>query len=277
MAWHGEPGQTPSIYIATMGNGSSDNFTNGELAHIRKTGRLTWENKRGETVSLPTIQALHGALKAAGLDNVQRMSADSLGGSIATALMSELAPDQVTHAYLKGRTNIRNHFPLVLAWKMLIIENQVNGKKNRETTTDPWSLHRNDGAVVEAAKTRLTKVYGEKHEPAAGSKFMQLASYLVGLSKGTRRDGQPSPAALDTTVALRRQGDAKLTFDMPRDDLLYGRKAERYAERIVHDLGALALDGSAVEVVLSKGTHNGHGQYPMQRDASETYAFTRTV
>lgn len=274
-AWHSmaNPGRR-RLYVATMGNGSSDNFTNDELAHIRKTGRLTWEDKQGKTVALPTIRALRGALMEAGLDNIERMSADSFGGSIATALMSELAENQVTHTYLKGRTNIRTHAWPGLAWKMLFREDIVNGRKNRRDTTDPWSLHQSDGALGKEAKKRLTNVYGQQHEGAAGNKLKQLTSYVMGLSKGAGRDGSPAPAVVDTTAALRRQSRAKLTIDMPKGDLLYAGKAEHYAERVVQDLGARVV-GNTVEVLLSEGTHNGHGQYPMQRDASERYAFTR--
>lgn len=274
-AWHSmvNPGRR-RLYVATMGNGSSDNFTNGELAHLRKTGRLTWEDKHGKTVALPTIRALYGALKEEDLSNVQRISTDSFGGSIATALMSELAPGQVTHAYMKGRTNIRSHSAPALAWKMLIQENLVNSKRNQAETTDPWSLHRNNGVVVAVAKLWLANIYEQKHERAAGSKFKQLASYLIGLSRGQGQDGSPAPAVVDTVAALRRQSDAKVTIDMPKGDLLYAGKAEQYAERVVRDLGTLVV-GNMAEVVISSGTHNGHGYYPMQRDASERYAFTR--
>jgi len=208
------------------------------------------------------------------LDNVERISADSFGGSIATALMSELAEDQVTHTYLKGRTNIRTHTWPGLALKMLFWENMVNGRKNRRDTTDPWSLHQSDGALEKEAKKRLTNIYGQKHEQAAGSRLKQLTSYVIGLSKGVGRDGSLAPAVVDTAAALRQQSRARVTIDMPKGDLLYGGKAEQYAERVTHDLGVLAA-GNTVEVLLSEGTHNGHGQYPMQRDASERYAFTR--
>lgn len=254
------------IYVATMGNGGSDNFSKKELKYLRQSGRLT-DEVEGKTIALPTIQALRRALEFEGWQP-SKMSADSFGGNIATALMADFEPDQINHVYIKGRPNISQHSPIKLAHDMLITENMKNSKVNYETSSDPWKM---SSWILEETKRHLPRVYGVevKHR---GNIARQLGSYLLGLSIGPLpNQPQTSPAFIDTRAALERQPSALATFEFPNRDVLYKSKADY--EKFIVAIGKAAR--SNVQGVVTPGTHGGHAYSPNARAASERYAFSR--
>lgn len=262
---------TPSerrIYVATMGNGGSDNFSNKELSYLRKTGRLTVDDGSKST-ALPTIQSLRRALEHEGWQPT-KMSADSFGSSIATALMSEFDYEQISHAFFKGRPNISNQNPLLLAKHMLVTESMVNARSNAKTSKDPWSMV--DWIAAETRK-KLPHVYDTKVEHE-GNIVRQLSSYLLGLSIGAS-DGASftSPAFVDTRSAYERQGTACITFDFPERDLLYKNPGD-----YLNFIGALGtIAGSQTLGLVTPGTHGGHAYNPNLRATVERHAFSRTI
>lgn len=267
---------TRRLYVATMGNGSSDNFSSDELKDLRSTGRLTTGFPIvGGIKAQPTIQALHRALEAEKI-GVRRLSADSFGGVAACALMAAFEPNQISHAYFKSRPNISRHNPVSLAAGMLIVENEINGRRNRRVSEDAWGLHQNDFALKHIAEMRLKRVYSREHTPVQGSKFEQLHSYARGISRGGRT---MNPALLDTVGALERQPSAQITIDAPHEDVLYRtpEDIERFFLSVVRFTlsHSLKLNGGSVAVIRTEGTHGGHTWEPQRRAAAEAYAFGR--
>lgn len=272
------------IYIANMGNGKSSYWNAKEIAHIKQTGRFVGAD--GEV--LPTIAALQRALTARGI-TVTRYSTDSAGGAIATALMHASEEGQVTHGYIKSRTNLVDHRPQ-LAWGIgMLIGDAKDDGKYKAASNDPWKM---TPEMISAAKEAMPNIYGQDNSqgvPTAASTLLKIVREnshmtkkywddMIAYGRGERKD-ERNPAAADTTMAIEKQPDVLLTYHFPTSDRLYSPDVLANAHSFLQQihLHRRNLDRSTnAEALLMPGGHRDHTSYPALRWSMEAYAFGRT-
>ncbi len=279
------------LYISSLGNGGSSYFDKNERRHLRETGRFTHEKPNGQPEALPTIQALAGALKANDL-KIGRISANSAGGPLATALSLELPEDQLTHIHLKGQPNISERGLIRdMFFGMFIVENMINNPKNEKASQDPWKM---SYQLKEEAETLLGNIHNvdEKEIALTGLSYLtKLYTDTKAYSRGaaSMKDimvdrGSPiGPAVFDTRNMLARHPKLKTTFHFTKQDKLYRSfKNDEFhqfgdIERFLRHLRWSLHDKFAqdTEAILHDGTHADHTHYPSRRWAVENYAFKR--
>lgn len=258
------------VYIASYGNGGSSFWDPAEQHYITETGRFI----RPDGTPLPTVAALGRVLRNADLV-VSRLSADSAGGTYATALMTALPEGQVTHAYFKSRLSISNHhYPLVWGARQHIGENR-DKHRMEAVSQDPWFKTEQ---VRTAAQEVLGDIYGDSDgswslREAVLSKLKTSAVTAVALSHGG--GAYAHPAVKDTWAALDRQGDAKLTYHFPTGDRAYGPHLKNDVRSFLLRVGLAGINERQVEALIVPGSHLDHGPYPTMRASLEAYAFER--
>lgn len=264
------------VYIASPGSGLSDDFEPDEHEWIRQSGRMTYEGGQG---ALPTFVGLRFALEDNGLppDYGVRISANSAGGAYARGLMAALPPT-VTHAYLKNTPGVSSHHP-ALPWALwdVVMEGR-DDKKSARRSHDEWKL---TPEIIEAAKARLTNVYGPENKQQTKSQQARTShslgklvtsAYLLG--RGGEADGDP--LAVDTAKVMKSQPQARVTHHFSLHDRLYDGREDmvRFLEHTYSYLGGVATGYQArLKLIITSGTHRDHTNYPHLRWSAEAQAF----
>lgn len=260
------------IYIASYGNGGSSYWDAKEQAYIKETGRFT----QPDGSPLPTVAALGRVLLRNDLV-VSRISTDSAGGAYATALMTGLPEGQVTHAYFKSRPNITHHrHPLMWGARLQVIENWQKYRMYQKSH-DSWRLTLSQ---LSLARTALSNIYEDGDgkwsigKAASDSGLLKLRTDARALSLAG--EAYNHPAARDTSAALLRQPEAKLTFHFPFSDHLYGPDLRQNVCTLLTQIDAPTVASNQVQALLIPGSHLDHVPYPTLRASIEAYAFKRS-
>jgi hypothetical protein len=267
--------EKPRIYIASPGNGFSSYLTRAERAHLRKTGQLIDGNDGVyEPVALPIVKSLSHALQRNNI-TIDRISANSAGSNLARAMMFDLPENQITHAYLKGPTNIVDQNALALGYRMLVKENIVANGRNRKLTRDEWAL---TDDKIDAAKEKLAPRVEELKETYGKlgmlATLRKLATDGISYSRGAK-PGQYSPALEETQCARKKQPEAYITYHFGLEDQQYQHQYETLVNFILGITTEMDLDPSKVQGLIVPGSHADHTSVPSIRWGVETYAFNR--
>ncbi len=258
------------LYLASIGNGGSDPFTKEELEYFAKTGRTTWE-EGDTTTAIPTVQSLARALASEDLE-VTRISTDSFGGNIASGLVAELDPSQVTHAYMKGKPNVSNFGWPRFVWRMMVREGLINNPKNLKESNDPWRL---TPEIIDEVKKALPNIYSKTSPKFSGGGGLgQLLAYSNGLKRSSSKGRLLGPSQ-DVIAAKEHNPNLLLTFDFPDQDLLYKGREDiiRFLQQIT-DMPRV-VSGRSPKGIITPGTHASHAAEPQRRIAAEHFAFRR--
>ncbi len=265
--------EKPRLYIASAGNGFSSYLSAEEQRYVKTRGRFTYDDFDGDrpiTKAIPTIRALKRALESKGVVT-DRLSSNSSGANMLTALMYELPEGTVTHAYMKGRPNLVDQSAIALGYRMLVLETRANNK-NKERSKDEWALI---DEMVDEAKTKLKPVIDSIDAERLGKLAMvaKLRTDCVAYSRGPdpRRKGR-LPAAYDSVRALHRQPDAKVTWHFTSRDRLYTVEPHR-PEQFIRYVSALSRDSNNVTGLVTNGSHADHTHIPSLRWSAEEFAF----
>ena len=267
------------LYIASLGNGRSGYWTSEEREYVQAHGRFIDPDGN----PLPTIASLKDALEYADLTPT-RLSTNSTGGSIATALMAALPEGQVTHAYIKSRPNISDH-PSRLLWGAgVLLGDILDERKFKKASKDPWRL---TGDMIDEAKGRMPGIYSEeahnqhktfRQKAGSSHKLGKMITDLTAASHGGQT--HDFPASRDTARAIEQQPEAFLTYHFPSEDRLYASLDDIHQFLLkTHFVGSVAVReaiiAGRVELLHMPGRHRDHTQYPAMRWSMERYAFSK--
>jgi hypothetical protein len=251
-------------YAASPGNGGSSPIPNqdGQIGHIRKTGRYTRE-KNGRTEAVPYIQDLHRALAKSGVEEVDLCGSDAAGGTIVTALAVELEPGQIRQAALSERSGFVDLSRGQIIGGIVVREQFAHAFANRRLSPDPERM--TPARAKEAAE--IMEVHQDlpnrqelavsRTKPAAKLKSMWLAEEA--LRKGN--SGDVNPLKFDTDAMLRRHPDMQLSYLMALDDPLYVSPGVCYTSgrQFLENLDPTT---ARVRTVFVPGTHAWNTHYP---------------
>jgi hypothetical protein len=192
--------------------------------------------------------------------------------------MAELPEGQVSHAYLKSRTNLSNH-PTGLGWGIsVLIGDMIDDHMYKKYSDDPWKLTKD---LTNEARELMPRIYAKEGSapqaiasPSSAHGLSKMWTDMLALGRGGWQKGHP--AAIDTAIAVTRQPDVLLTYHFPEQDRLYNNLPEDAVSflNMVGSLGRVAT--GQVEALIMPGAHRDHTQYPALRWSAETYAFNRS-
>lgn len=265
--------EKPRLYIASPGNGFSSYLAPNEQRYVKRYGRFTYDSFDGDrpiTTAIPTVRALRRALESKGVVT-DRLSSNSSGANMLTALMHELPEGTISHAYLKGRPNLVDQSAIGLGYRMLVLETRANNK-NKERSKDKWKL---TDEMVDEAKTKLEPFIDTIDEPRLGTLAMgkKLVSDCIAYSRGpVLSNNGLLPAASDSFRAMHRQPDAKVTWHFTTRDKLYTVEPQRL-EQFIRYVSALSPASSTVTGLVTNGSHADHTHIPSLRWSAEEFAF----
>jgi hypothetical protein len=261
------------LYGGSLGSEGSSALTPSEMAYVRRTGRYTFDDTDGSH-ALPTVQAYADSIVAAGLAPT-RITANSAGAVLGTALLTALPENSVTHFLAKGRPNLKDAGMIGLLVRMVVVEGVINDRLNQYVSRDPERLTK---LRIEGAMQLLTNIYTHAALPKQTladrkARFIKLYTDWRGFTHGPQTG---NPAVLDTRAALRQQPNLHITYHQPLSDGLTAGQALATTEAYLHSLRAVAGLSCAQRVcaLVIRGTHADHSQYPARRRASEHFAFT---
>lgn len=265
------------IYIASLGNGQSSYLEPNERVHLRKNGSfLVEEQKRDGTwdvTALPTVKALYRALLANDIE-FDRLSANSAGGNLATALMFLAEEGTVTHCYQKGRTNLTHNNALAFGVRMLLMENLISGRKNKAASQDPYQL--TDEMAEKAKKAfgpSVEKLQANGNQLGTMQAIGKLLNDGLAFSKGRGHYGLP-PAAIDLRYATSRHPEAKTTIHVTGQDRQYKGQLGPLATTVAY-AAEVSAQPENVQGLITPGSHADHTNTPSVRWSAESYAFNR--
>jgi hypothetical protein len=249
------------LYVSSSGMGSSSRMLRKDEKFSGRTGRFT-EEKDGATYPLKSLQNLHNALQANGLNVTRLMGTDSAGGHYARALSVAMEKGQLSHAFFSETSGFVDLSSVGLAAGMLIKENIFNSKNNRSVSPDPEQM-------TKEKVERFTEAF-EKHADLPNRKevtdakvstkdnLMAMRTSLNALKHGPTKDA--NPLAEDTNALLDRHPHAKLTYGVAEHDPLYKgpENASGAAQRF---LGALSVQRAPVRVALIPGMTHAYNTF----------------
>lgn len=260
------------VYVASLGNGGSQYFSDAEAAHLRRTGRVT-EDHNGVTRALPTIGYLAAGLKNEGYD-VKRITSDSSGGIIGSGLAVALGG--VKALFCSGRPQVSDLSPLGLALRHTVGEGVLNGRRYGGSDADPLRVNKERRARAAAL---MPRVYGEDNRRRV-EELMQgrqpkgkMRTDLASMSRGPRRR---DPLGQDTQAVLNANTDIAVSIIAGRRDPLYNQR--RADEEVGMFLGGLSLPEGCATVAVYRPDlyHAFHTALPAARIALERIGFSRS-
>ncbi len=244
---------SPQLYVASPGNGGTSPLTKKERVYFAKTGRMTWDDD-GETKPIPFVAELLATLDHEGIA-LGRVSGDSLGGIVITAMAAAMRENELKSLFANARPQIVDANPIGLAYGMIVTENMRRAGIARTETHDRGAVV--DGKI-ELAKSMLTNVYDRS---APGVSLPMLGANLRGLARGPQ---QGNPAYFDSQAAFRNQPDASFAFVHGENDVLY--RSRNGGAAFDATVGAATRSSDAEKVFaieIPGGSHISHTYYPV--------------
>lgn len=258
------------VYIAFPGNGGSDNLSKQDRQDLAHTGRFTKKNG----LVLDSISALVSALD----DNdipIKSISANVEGGRLGLGIMAALPTNSVTSVYFNGLPGISS-----LAnetFNTAMIKEDLRDQPGRRLEVDNEEYRVSDRRCEEA-KASLPNLYRDvNYFPRLLRTYLRafpnMRAYTKAFGAYDNLQLVDSHAVLqDTLVALKKQENAKVTFQFNEFSMLHNREeCKEFGQKLTEALSKTSFQGS-VQFFMYAGTLDFHTTSPSKRWAAEKYA-----
>lgn len=267
-------GGLPIIYVESMGNGNSVDFSEDEYASATQDGRLVEavHDHTGKLVSyeaFETFQALARALAANGI-KVGRLSSNASGAHLSTALAAALPKDTLDRAFLYNPSNISDRNGLMLG--LATVKEIITQGKYARASQDPLRLTDDRKAMAKRVmsgipKRKIDLIRSDTHNPRKLGKQNNIF-------KHGNRKGQS--AAVHAVAAELRHRALEQTFVFPEFAAQY-KDPRDFSEFMqwIGRLGGHVVETHDLESLQIPLGQYGHSHYPTVRQTLESYSFNR--
>jgi hypothetical protein len=266
------------VYIAFPGNGGSDNLSRQDRQHLAHTGRFTQKNGQ----ALDSVSALVDALD----DNdipIKSISANVEGGRLGLGIMAALPTNSVTSVYFNGLPGISSSENETFNTAMIKEDHRDQPERMLEVDREEYRV---SDLMLQKAKSDLSDVYpkiysnvrqGIKYGTRLLSTYLRalpnMRAYTKAFGAYDNLHSIDSHAVFqDTLAALKRQENARVTFQFSEFSMLHNREeCEVFCQKLTEVLSNTSFQGS-IQLFLYAGSLDFHTAFPSRRWAAEKYA-----